>query len=102
MWKGLAVFLPRLSTPRNPTRIFTSGLFLRQQSHTGMILSKLLPKSPRHLGVLKLAAEKAAWGKPLPHGVNRGIAVVFSYGSYVAEVAEVPGPRWARRRARER
>jgi isoquinoline 1-oxidoreductase beta subunit len=50
---------------------------------------KLLQKSPRHLGVLQLAAKKAEWGKPLPPGVHRGIAVVSSYGSYVAEVAEV-------------
>lgn len=50
---------------------------------------KLLDKSPRHLRVLQLAADKAGWGKPPPPGVYRGIAVVFSYGSYVAEVAEV-------------
>ena len=37
----------------------------------------------------KLAAEKAGWGKPLPAGVFRGIAVAQSFGSYVAEVAEV-------------
>jgi isoquinoline 1-oxidoreductase beta subunit len=39
--------------------------------------------------VLDLAADKAGWGKPLPAGVYRGIAVVFSFGSWVAEVAEV-------------
>lgn len=50
---------------------------------------KLLQKSPRHLQVLETAAEEAGWGRPLPRGVHRGIAVVFSYGSYVAEVAEV-------------
>jgi isoquinoline 1-oxidoreductase subunit beta len=49
----------------------------------------LLAKSPRHKGVLELAAEKAGWGKPLPAGVHRGIAVASSFGSYVAEVAEV-------------
>jgi isoquinoline 1-oxidoreductase beta subunit len=50
---------------------------------------KLLAKHPRHLGVLKLAAEKAGWGKPLPKGRGRGIAVHESFGSYVAQVAEV-------------
>ena len=35
------------------------------------------------------AAERAGWGKPLPQGVHRGIAVAQSFGSYVAEVAEV-------------
>jgi isoquinoline 1-oxidoreductase subunit beta len=49
----------------------------------------LLSKQPRHRGALELAAEKAEWGKPLPAGVHRGIAVVFSFGSWCAEVAEV-------------
>jgi isoquinoline 1-oxidoreductase beta subunit len=50
---------------------------------------KLLEKAPRHRGVMELAAEKAGWGKPLPAGQTRGIAVVESFGSFVAEVAEV-------------
>lgn len=54
----------------------------------------LLSKHPRHAAVLKLAAEKAGWGTPLkkgPKGVRRGrgVAVHESFGSYVAEVAEV-------------
>jgi len=49
----------------------------------------LLGKQPRYKGVLELAAQKADWGKPLPPGVHRGIAVAQSFGSYVAEVAEV-------------
>lgn len=49
----------------------------------------LLKDHPRHLGVLNLAAEKAGWGEPLPEGRARGIAVHESFGSYVAEVAEV-------------
>jgi isoquinoline 1-oxidoreductase subunit beta len=40
-------------------------------------------------GVLKLAAEKAEWGKPLPAGVSRGIAGYYSFESYTAGVAEV-------------
>jgi isoquinoline 1-oxidoreductase subunit beta len=50
---------------------------------------KLLASAPRHLGVLELAAAKAGWGQPLPAGRTRGIAVVESFGSFVAEVAEV-------------
>ena len=50
---------------------------------------RLLAKSPRLLGVLELAAEKAGWGKPLPAGRGRGIAVVNNVGSYIAQVAEV-------------
>ena len=50
---------------------------------------RLLAKAPRHLGVLELAATKAGWGSPLPRGRGRGIAVMKSFGSFVAEVAEV-------------
>jgi isoquinoline 1-oxidoreductase beta subunit len=49
----------------------------------------LLKDHPRHLGVLNLAAEKAGWGTPLPAGRGRGVAVHESFGSFVAEVAEV-------------
>ncbi len=45
--------------------------------------------SQRLAGVLKLAAEKAGWGSPLPEGHGRGLAVHKSFGSYVAEVVEV-------------
>ena len=49
----------------------------------------MLDKQPRYKQVLELAAQKAGWGAPLPAGVFRGIAVAQSFGSYVAEVAEV-------------
>src|SRR5262249_31485537 len=39
--------------------------------------------------VLKTAAEKGDWSKPLPKGVGRGIAAYFSFESYTACVAEV-------------
>ena len=50
---------------------------------------KLLAKSPRHLAALETAAEHAGWGKPLPAGHFRGIALVSSYDGYVAEVVEI-------------
>jgi isoquinoline 1-oxidoreductase beta subunit len=49
----------------------------------------LLGKSKRHLAILEAVAQKSNWGAPLPAGRARGIAVVFSYGSYAATVAEV-------------
>ncbi|MDE3010763.1 MAG: xanthine dehydrogenase family protein molybdopterin-binding subunit [Pseudomonadota bacterium] len=49
----------------------------------------LLKESPRAAGVLKLAAEKAGWGKTTRAGVAQGIAVHESFGSFVAQVAEV-------------
>jgi len=43
----------------------------------------------RHLAVLNLAAEKAGWGTPAPAGWTRGVAVHESFGSVVAQIAEV-------------
>lgn len=43
----------------------------------------------RLAAVLKLAAEKGGWGKPLPKGKGRGVAVHESFGTFVAHVAEV-------------
>ena len=49
----------------------------------------LLTDAPRYLAVLNLAADKAGWGSPLPEGRARGISLHESFGSIVAEVAEV-------------
>ena len=49
----------------------------------------LLTQHPRHRGVLELAAAKAGWGKPLPAGHGLGVAVHESFGSFIAQVAEV-------------
>ena len=49
----------------------------------------LLAAQPRHRAVLELAAQKAGWGTPAPAGRGRGIALAESFGSIVAEVAEV-------------
>ncbi len=43
----------------------------------------------RHRVVLDLACAKAGWGQPLPAGTARGVAVHASFGSVVAQVAEV-------------
>jgi isoquinoline 1-oxidoreductase beta subunit len=50
---------------------------------------RLLAKNPRMLGVVELAADKAGWGKALPAGHGRGIAVTNNIGSFNAQVAEV-------------
>ena len=49
----------------------------------------LLAKSPRHRAVLEQVARMANWGAPLPANTGRGIAIVKSFGTIVAEVAEV-------------
>jgi isoquinoline 1-oxidoreductase beta subunit len=49
----------------------------------------MLSKHPRVLRTLDLAASKAGWGSSLPQGRARGIAIVESFGSVCAQVAEV-------------
>lgn len=44
---------------------------------------------PHQRAVLQLVAEKSGWGKPLPEGHTRGVAVHYSFTSTVAHVAEV-------------
>jgi len=49
----------------------------------------MLKDSPRHLRALQVAAEKAGWGTRPAEGRARGLAVHESFGSIIAEVAEV-------------
>jgi isoquinoline 1-oxidoreductase subunit beta len=49
----------------------------------------LLDKTPRAKAVLELAAEKAGWGQAMPKGSGRGVSVQTTFGSYMAQVAEV-------------
>ena len=49
----------------------------------------LLAKQPRHAAVLQLAAEKAGWTTAPPAGRARGLALHESFGTIVAECAEV-------------
>jgi isoquinoline 1-oxidoreductase beta subunit len=50
---------------------------------------KLLEGKPDWLKVLDTAAEKGDWGKPLPRGTARGIAICEDTDSLCAQVAEV-------------
>jgi len=49
----------------------------------------LLQKEPRHRALLQLAADKAGWGKAPAAGRARGLALHASFGSIIAQVAEV-------------
>jgi len=49
---------------------------------------KHLPPGSRHRRVLDEVARRSDWGTPLPTGHARGIALVESFGSVVAEVIE--------------
>jgi isoquinoline 1-oxidoreductase beta subunit len=70
----LAFRLAMLGSPRR----------LRYADHGGPVFD-----TGRLAGVLRLAADRARWAKPLPPGRGRGIAAHFTFGSYVAHVAEV-------------
>ena len=62
---------------------FASGLDPYQ------VRRKLLEGRPDWLKVLDTAAEKGDWGKPLPRGTARGIAICEDDDSLCAQVAEV-------------
>jgi isoquinoline 1-oxidoreductase subunit beta len=49
---------------------------------------QLLHKNPRQQRVLKLAAERAGWGKA-PAGRHQGIAFMVGYTTHVTQVAEI-------------
>jgi isoquinoline 1-oxidoreductase beta subunit len=49
----------------------------------------MLGDHPRHRAVLEKARDAAGWGGAAPEGVARGVAVAESFGSYVAQVADV-------------
>ncbi len=49
---------------------------------------KHLAAGSRHLAALDMVAKRSGWGTPLPEGTGRGIAIVESFGTIVAEVVE--------------
>jgi isoquinoline 1-oxidoreductase beta subunit len=49
----------------------------------------LLGNEPRFANVLKIATEKAGYGRKLPKGRALGVAIMEGYGTYMAQVAEV-------------
>jgi isoquinoline 1-oxidoreductase beta subunit len=49
---------------------------------------KHLAPGSRHLAALDMVAKRSGWGTPLPEGVGRGIAIVESFDTIVAEVVE--------------
>jgi isoquinoline 1-oxidoreductase beta subunit len=68
---------------------FVDELAFETQQDPLAFRQSLLKDAPRYLAVLNLAADKAGWATPLPAGHAHGIALHESFGSIVAEVAEV-------------
>jgi isoquinoline 1-oxidoreductase beta subunit len=95
-----------LHSPKNPVPVlwwrsvghshtaFVMESFLDELAHAAgkdpyQYRRQLLAKHPRTRKVLETAAKKGGWGKQLPAGHGRGIAVHESFGSFIAQVAEV-------------
>ncbi len=104
--QALGAKLVTLHSPRNPVPVlwwrsvgnthtaFAMESMLDELAHAARMdplayRVQLLKGQPRHLAVLQLAAEEAGWGKPPPSGTARGLALHASFGSIVAQVAEV-------------
>jgi isoquinoline 1-oxidoreductase beta subunit len=68
---------------------FRRGLLLKPAGWKAKDKDDEDPDPARLRGVMDLAAQKSGWGTPLPKGKGRGIASYHSFGSYIAEVAEV-------------
>lgn len=49
----------------------------------------MLGGHPRHRAVLERVRDEAGWGGDTPEGVYRGVAVAESFGSYVAQIADI-------------
>lgn len=68
---------------------FTDELAWRQNMDPLQFRLDMLSDKPRHARVLREAANRAGWQQPVAEGRARGIALQESFGSVVAEVAEV-------------
>jgi isoquinoline 1-oxidoreductase subunit beta len=73
---------------------FAVECFVDEVAHAGgkdpvELRRQLLKGHADWLHVLDTVAQKANWGKAMPQGAAQGVAIAESYGSIVAEVAEV-------------
>jgi isoquinoline 1-oxidoreductase beta subunit len=102
--------IPNLKVTAHTTKLVVPPLWWRSvgHTHTGFAVETfidelfqkvgrdpvegrlaLLTDKPRHAGVLKKVAEMANWGAKVEEGRARGVAVVESFGTFVAQVVEV-------------
>lgn len=78
----------------NSHTAFAKECFIDELAHTAhrdplQYRRDLLKEHPEMIAVLDLAAQQAGWGSSLPAGHYQGLAFHSSYGSHVAEIAEI-------------
>ncbi len=86
-------FGPWRSVDHTQHAFFTESFIDELAHHAGQdpfeYRAHLLREEPRFLKVLQMAAKMADWGKTMPEGWGQGIAIQRSFGTIVAEVADV-------------
>jgi isoquinoline 1-oxidoreductase subunit beta len=80
--------------PGHSQNVFFMESFIDEMAHAVAkdpvaLRRELLAHRPDFQQVLDLLVEKGDWGKPMPHGKGRGIAIHESYDSIVGMIAEV-------------
>jgi len=83
-WRGVGITRSTFAVES-----FVDELAVRAKQDPLAYRLALLDKSPRAAAVLRLAAERAGWGKPLPEGQGRGIALCTGFGTFIAQVVQV-------------
>ena len=71
------------------TECFMDEVAHHAQKDPATFRLNMLSEHQRHKKVLEVAIDKAGWGKKLPEGHAQGLAVHESFGSFVAQVAEL-------------
>src|SRR5882724_4304012 len=86
----IATFLDALAHAAGRAPVDLRLSFLGEKEDFPYTGQEPTPYNPTRMKqVLRVVAEKASWGKPSPSGIGRGIAGHFTFGSYIAHVAEV-------------